>query len=79
MAVGGVGALGTPERKWFVGHMATLVADCGMTRWEELRDTLKRIIWHGHQDEGTHAVLWEEVKVWLDADSERRVVEMFDV
>jgi hypothetical protein len=78
MAVGAVGALGTPERKWFVGHMATLVADLGIGGWEGLKDALRRVIWHEHQDDGTHRVLWEEVKIWLDEDGERRVVEMFD-
>lgn len=78
MAVGAVGALGTPERKWFVGHMATLAADLGIGGWEGLKDALRTIIWHEHQDDGTHRVLWDEVKIWLDEDGERRVVEMFD-
>lgn len=66
MAVGGVGAIGTPERKWFVGHMAVLMSAFGISTWQELRDALKRIIWHEFQDEATHRVLWEEIALILD-------------
>lgn len=69
MAVGGVGAIGTPERKWFVGHMAVLVSDFGISTWPELRDALKRIIWHEFQDEATHKVLWEEIVLILDSNA----------
>lgn len=68
MAVGGVGALGTPERKWFVGHMVGLVTDLGITSWEEFRRLLMKVIWHEHQDESTHRLFWEEMNVKLDDD-----------
>ena len=66
LAVGGVSAFGTPERKWFVGQIAALVQDFNLQGYRQFRECLRRVIWHELQDDPTHRVLWEEVKAMLE-------------
>jgi hypothetical protein len=61
LAAGGVGAYGSPERTWFVGHLTAMVLEMGISEWEQMRDTLKTVIWHNFQDDLTHRLLWDEV------------------
>jgi hypothetical protein len=60
LAAGGVGALGSPERRWFVAHLAAMVSEMEIRSWEEMRALLKMVVWHNLQDEPTHRLLWEE-------------------
>lgn len=62
LSAGAVAAVGAPERAWFVGHLAAMTDELGIENWEELRDRLKRVIWHEHQDEGPHKLVWEDVE-----------------
>ena len=61
VAAGGVGAFGSPERTWFVGHLAAMVQEMEINSWEEMKSTLKTVIWHEFQDEPTHRLLWDEI------------------
>ncbi|KAF2100214.1 hypothetical protein NA57DRAFT_54312 [Rhizodiscina lignyota] len=66
LSAGGVGAFGSPERTWFVGHLACMVGEMGISSWEDMRATLKRVIWHELQDEPTHRLLWGEIVERID-------------
>ncbi|KAL9066788.1 MAG: hypothetical protein Q9157_007027, partial [Trypethelium eluteriae] len=62
LSAGAVAAVGAPERAWFVGHLAAIVDDLGIQSWVEIRDQLKRVIWHEHQDEDSHKRVWEDLE-----------------
>ncbi|KAI9658306.1 MAG: hypothetical protein M1821_002439 [Bathelium mastoideum] len=62
LSAGAVAALGAPERAWFVGHLAAMVDELEIRSWEQMRGRLKRVIWHEHQDEGSHNLVWQEVE-----------------
>jgi hypothetical protein len=63
---GGVSALGTPERSWFVKHLVSVAGDLGLERWEDVRDVLKKVIWHEILCERSYRRLWEEVRAWKE-------------
>jgi hypothetical protein len=67
---GGVSALGTPERSWFVKYLVTVVGDLGLERWEDVRVVLKKVIWHEILCERSYSGLWEEARAWKE-DLER--------
>lgn len=61
LSAGGVGAYDSPERTWFVGHLACMVSEMGISTYDEMKTMLKRVIWHEFQDEPTHRRLWDEI------------------
>jgi len=63
--VGGVAALGIPERDWFVEKLAVAVERNGMTRWTELKLLLRSFIWMDEaMDEGAMN-LWDDIRFYL--------------
>jgi hypothetical protein len=60
--VGAVGSsVGSAERRWFTGHVVVLVEGLGVGGFGELRERLRRVIWHEVQDRAEHERLWGEV------------------
>lgn len=60
LSTGAVGALGAPERIWYVGHLTAVMQELSISTYEHFKATLKRVIWLERQDEPTHVVLWQE-------------------
>lgn len=66
LCVGGVGCkVGSPERKWFVGHLAAVCQELGVMGVERLKEVLRTVIWHELQDGERHIELWKEVELLL--------------
>ncbi|ORY02260.1 hypothetical protein BCR34DRAFT_84241 [Clohesyomyces aquaticus] len=43
---------GSPERRWFVGHLAAVMEELGVRGFEGLRGILRKVGWHEWQDGG---------------------------
>lgn len=63
VAAGGVAALGSPERRWFVSHLADMTDEMGIETWEEMKANVSRGIWHETLCARRHRMLWDEVSV----------------
>jgi hypothetical protein len=61
-AVGGIASANMPERVWFVGHLAEMMREMGIERWEEMKvRVIRGGIWHERLYRRTMKELWDEV------------------
>ena len=61
LAVGGTCPYGPAQHKWFISQLADTIDDLGIRSWEEMKESLKQVIWHEYQDEKQHNELWNQV------------------
>jgi hypothetical protein len=66
LAVGGVSALGMPERNWFTGHLAVVAADLDIPSWDEVKACLMGVMSHAIFCEDSFHTLWDEVVAKID-------------
>jgi hypothetical protein len=67
LAVGGVSALQMPERNFFVGHLAVVTADLGISSWDVMRTTLIRVMQYAVFCEDSFRTVWDEAVAKADA------------
>ena len=60
-AVGGVSAVGMPERIWFVNHLAEMTKNMEILTWMEFKGAVSRCIWHEKLYVGAYEKLWDEI------------------
>ena len=60
-AVGGVSAVGMPERIWFVNHLAEMTKNMEILTWMEFKGAVSRCIWHEKLYVRAYEKLWDEI------------------
>jgi len=65
LSVGGVCA-SDPERKWFVGHLVSVITDMDINSWGEMKSHCVKVIWSDVWCDQPFRELWEEVKRKID-------------
>jgi hypothetical protein len=73
--IGGIAALGSSSRGYFVAKIKDTALACGLESWEEVRVELERFIWLGLSCDARAVELWREACSLLD-DGEGDIVEM---
>lgn len=59
--VGGAAAKGMPERAWFVKRLSTLVEWQGLTRWAEVKQLLRSVVWAVDATDEEAVDLWDDI------------------
>jgi hypothetical protein len=62
LVMGGIAAVDTLERIWFVSMLREVVGAVDIGSWEEMRDLLGGFLWLGSANDVDGRVLWEEVE-----------------
>lgn len=57
LVTAGVGAYGLLEREWFVGYLARIVDNTGITDWDDIKWRLQSVIWNERLNARTHKML----------------------
>ncbi|KAI9717696.1 MAG: hypothetical protein M1828_007099 [Chrysothrix sp. TS-e1954] len=63
LQVGGISAVTLPERRWFVGHLASVAQDLGIETWVQAERALTYVIWHAVFCGVVFQQLWSEVEI----------------
>ena len=61
LSVGGTCPYGPAQHKWFISQLADTATDLDIHAWEDMKTSLKQVIWHEYQDDKQHKELWDEV------------------
>jgi hypothetical protein len=61
LILGGIAALGTIERTWYVQNLVAISAALGLSNWEEVSDELDNYLWLNSACEAGGRMLWLEV------------------
>jgi hypothetical protein len=61
LIMGGIAALGTTDRWWYVQQLHWLAAMLEIRTWEHLKPTLVSILWLEAPCDFEGLILWEEV------------------
>jgi hypothetical protein len=69
LSVGGTCPYGPAQHKWFVSQLADVATDLEIHSWEDMKASLKQVIWHEYQDDKQHKELWEEVLALRDEEA----------
>ncbi|ETI19986.1 hypothetical protein G647_09001 [Cladophialophora carrionii CBS 160.54] len=69
LSVGGTCPYGPAQHKWFVSQLADVATDLEIHSWEDMRASLKQVIWHEYQDDKQHKELWDEVLALRDEEA----------
>ncbi len=62
LAIGGVAALNTPERDWFVGYLLAAVTSLELESWEDMEEAMSRVLWVHQIHDPEFQKLWKEVQ-----------------
>jgi hypothetical protein len=62
LVMGGIAAVDTVERIWFVSMLREIVGAVEIWGWEEMRDLLGGFLWLGSVNDVDGRVLWGEVE-----------------
>ncbi|KAL2819262.1 hypothetical protein BDW59DRAFT_181675 [Aspergillus cavernicola] len=62
LVLGGVAAVGTVHRPWYVDQIQWLSVVIGIESWEQLKDTMASILWLDSACDIEGLILWEEVQ-----------------
>lgn len=79
LAVGGVSSHSMPERLWYVGHLAVVATDLGVSSWADMRAYLIHLAMHTNWCEISFQKLWLDVMQkldWLDSEEKARQVQI---
>jgi Fungal specific transcription factor domain len=63
LTMGGIGATGLGERMWFMQKLQDVAARIGIRSWFELRDAIKRGLWHETTNDRDGQGLWLESRI----------------
>jgi hypothetical protein len=61
LTLGGIAATGLPNRIWFVAALSRVSASSSLSRWQDIKPVLDRILWLDCACESGGQQLWEEV------------------
>jgi hypothetical protein len=62
LALGGIGALGTPHRLWFVQKLHMQLGNLGIISWEGFVDIMSTLIWLDSPCGIEGLILWKEIQ-----------------
>jgi hypothetical protein len=65
LVMGGIAAIDTVERLWFVSMLRELIVSVGVSNWEEMRDLLRCFLWLESINDVDGRVLWGEVEACI--------------
>ena len=60
LAMGGIGAIESGDRMWFVKIFRGLTIKMGITSWSEAKNVLRQSLWHDATNEQDGLDLWQE-------------------
>jgi len=61
VCMGGIAAIGTPDRSWYVSTLDTIYSYCGFGDWEPVKAVLESFLWLGSTNDVDGVSLWQEV------------------
>ncbi|KAJ5247903.1 hypothetical protein N7468_002886 [Penicillium chermesinum] len=61
LTVGGIVAVDTEKRPWFVARLGDIVESCSVREWEQFKRILRRMLWLGSACDAAAYSLWVEV------------------
>jgi len=59
--MGGIAAIGTPNRSWYVSILRSLYLHLGFRSWDQLKTILERFLWLGSTNDVDGIALWLEL------------------
>lgn len=61
LTVGGIVAIGTEERSWFVSRLKDILESCSVREWAQFKRVLRRMLWLDSACDVAAYKLWDEI------------------